>query len=182
MFLLALSFFLLMKTDQAISGTSAATYKVMEPHWKNLTLTRPNGANFYLLLALKWLALVLRSFWCRNLCTESFFATETLSIAFVLICKLCIWRQQLFLLCCKFKGSHWNLSSGTVNKMVYCCFPGCYAHSERAQYEGVTFHRFPADPARKDLWIQQINRFTLSQNKGIQSYFLYHVCDPWLVF
>ena len=27
-----LIFFLLMKTEQAISGTSAATYKVMEPH------------------------------------------------------------------------------------------------------------------------------------------------------
>ena len=29
-------FFLLMKTEQAISGTRAATYKVMEPHWIHL--------------------------------------------------------------------------------------------------------------------------------------------------
>ena len=32
-------FFLLMKTEQAISGTSAATYKVMEPHWKLLLMS-----------------------------------------------------------------------------------------------------------------------------------------------
>ena len=29
-------FFLQMKTEQAICGTSAATYKVMEPHWQRL--------------------------------------------------------------------------------------------------------------------------------------------------
>ena len=28
-----------MKMEQAISGTSAATYKVMEPHWIQLTLS-----------------------------------------------------------------------------------------------------------------------------------------------
>ena len=31
-----LIFFLQMKTEQAICGTSAATYKVMEPHWQRL--------------------------------------------------------------------------------------------------------------------------------------------------
>ena len=39
-FILAgLIFFLLIKTVQAISGTSAATYKVMEPHWKLLLMS-----------------------------------------------------------------------------------------------------------------------------------------------
>ena len=33
LFELALLFFFLMKMEQAISGTSAATYKVMEPHY-----------------------------------------------------------------------------------------------------------------------------------------------------
>ena len=33
-----------MKMEQAISGTSAATYKVMEPHWKSITLR--SGSTF----------------------------------------------------------------------------------------------------------------------------------------
>ena len=36
-------FFLLMKTEQALSGTSAATYKVMEPQYKETQLSINNG-------------------------------------------------------------------------------------------------------------------------------------------
>ena len=36
--LACLIFFLLMKTEQAVSWTSASTYKVMEPHWARLVV------------------------------------------------------------------------------------------------------------------------------------------------
>ena len=42
--------------------------------------------------------------------------------------------------------------------MVHCCIPKCRSHSGRAGFEDVTFHRIPADPARRSQWLAVIYR------------------------
>lgn len=40
----------------------------------------------------------------------------------------------------------------------YCCVVGCQNSMKKHSAQGIKFHRFPANEARRQLWIQAVKR------------------------